>query len=233
MPLHAPDVPAAIVLGLLGGTHCIGMCGGISAALAFALGPEVPAWRRYLLLGGYNAGRLAGYALLGAVFAGLTGGIAGSGGLSLLRVLAGLLLVAMGCALGGWFNALAPLERIGQRAWAALQPLARRLLPVNRLWKTLVAGLFWGWLPCGLVYSTLAWASVSGSAGRGAALMLGFGIGTLPAVLATGVFGDALRRQLQRRGLRRLAGIAVIAFGMWTLAAVLLPWHGAAVHHHG
>lgn len=230
---HSPEIATAFVLGLLGSTHCIGMCGGISAALAFALGPGTSSVRRYLLLGGYNAGRIFGYALLGAVFAGVAGGIAGSDGMRALRIVAGLLLILMGCSLAGWFNALALLERAGYGAWGRLQRFATRLLPVDRLYKALLAGLFWGWLPCGLVYSTLAWASASGSAARGAVLMLAFGAGTLPAVLASGVFGDALRRMLQRRGLRRLAGVAVIAFGVWTLAAVLLPTHGAHAHHPG
>ncbi|MCG3169643.1 MAG: hypothetical protein CALGDGBN_01165 [Pseudomonadales bacterium] len=228
-----PDIATAFTLGLLGGTHCLGMCGGIGAALAFALGPGVSTPRRYLLLGGYNTGRIFGYALLGAAFAGAAGGLAGHAGMGGLRVLAGLLLVAMGCALGGWFNALAPLERAGHAVWSRVQGRAARLLPVDRLPKALLAGLFWGWLPCGLVYSTLAWASASGSAVRGALLMAAFGAGTLPAVLASGVFGNALRRQLQRRGLRRLAGAAVIAFGAWTLAVVLLPAPGGHAHHHG
>ncbi len=229
----APDLATAFTLGLLGGTHCIGMCGGIGAALAFALGPGISMPRRYLLLGGYNAGRLLGYALLGAALAGVAGGLAGSAGMGALRVLAGLLLVAMGCALGGWFNALGPLERAGHGVWSRVQSLAAGLLPVDRLPKALLAGLFWGWLPCGLVYSTLAWASASGSASQGALLMATFGAGTLPAVLASGVFGNALRRQLQRRGLRRLAGAAVIAFGVWTLAAALLPALVGHAHHHG
>lgn len=228
-----PDIATAFMLGLLGGTHCIGMCGGISAALAFALAPATSAPRRYLLLGGYNAGRIAGYALLGAAFAGAAGGLAGNAGMGALRVLAGLLLVGMGGALGGWFNALAPLERAGHRLWSRVQGRAAGLLPVDRLPKALLAGLCWGWLPCGLVYSTLAWASASGSATRGALLMAAFGAGTLPAVLASGVFGNALRRQLQRRGLRRLAGATVIAFGVWTLTAVLLPAPGGHAHHHG
>ncbi len=230
---HSPEITTAFVLGLLGGTHCIGMCGGISAALAFALGPGTSTARRYLLLGGYNAGRIFGYALLGAVFAGVAGGIAGSDGMRVLRTVAGVLLILMGCSLGGWFNALALLERAGYGAWARVQRFAARLLPVDRLYKALLAGLFWGWLPCGLVYSTLAWASASGSAARGGALMLAFGAGTLPAVLASGVFGDTLRRMLQQRGLRRLAGVTVIAFGAWTIIAALLPVHGVHAHHHG
>lgn len=231
-----PELATAFVLGLLGTPHCVGMCGGISAALAFALGPDISRRRRYLLLAGYNVGRISGYALLGAILAGTAGGIAasaGDAGMLPLRLLAGVLLILMGCTLGGWYNALAPLERVGYGAWARIQRRAARLLPVNRLYKTLFAGLLWGWLPCGLVYSTLAWASASGSATRGAALMAAFGAGTLPAVFASGVFGDVLRRKLQQRGLRRLAGAAVIVFGIWTLAAVLLPMHGGHLHHHG
>lgn len=230
---QAPELATAFVLGLLGSPHCIGMCGGISAALAFALGPGISTPRRWLLLGTYNVGRISSYALLGGIFAGAAAGIVGSSSLYLLRIVAGVLLILMGCTLGGWYNALAAVERLGMGAWAHIQRFAHGLLPVRQLHKAFFAGLLWGWLPCGLVYSTLAWASASGSGVRGAALMAAFGAGTLPAVFASGVLGNTLRQTLQRRGLRRLAGAAVIVFGVWTLLAVLLPMHGGHAHHHG
>ena len=229
---NPPELLAALVLGLLGSTHCIGMCGGISGALAFALGRDVGPARRYLLLTGYSLGRIMSYALMGALFAGAAGGLAGDGGMRVLRVLAGVLLVLMGCYLAGWLNALALLERAGHGVWRRVQGVAARMMPVDRLHKALLAGMAWGWLPCGLVYSTLSWAGTSGSAAQGALLMATFGLGTLPAVVASGALAAELRALLQRRGLRVIAGLLVIAFGLWTLAIALPPGQDPHAHHH-
>ena len=148
-------------------------------------------------------------------------------------IVAGVLLVLMGCYLAGWLNALALLERAGHGMWRHVQGVAARLMPVDRLHKALLAGMAWGWLPCGLVYSTLTWAGTSGSAARGALLMLAFGLGTLPAVVASGALANELRALLQRRGLRVIAGLLVIAFGVWTLAIALPHGQGPhALHHH-
>ena len=227
-----PGILSALLLGLLGSTHCIGMCGGISGALAFALGPNLRPVRRYALLTGYSIGRITSYAIMGALFAGAAGGVAGDGGMRVLRIVAGVLLVLMGCYLAGWLNALALLERAGHGAWRHVQGMAARLMPVDRLHKALLAGMAWGWLPCGLVYSTLTWAGTSGNAARGALLMLAFGLGTLPAVVASGALANELRALLQRRGLRVIAGLLVIAFGMWTLAIALPPGQDPHAHHH-
>ncbi len=229
---NPPELLAALMLGLLGSTHCIGMCGGISAALAFALGRDVGPARRYLLLTGYSLGRITSYALMGALFGGIAAELAGQGGMRALRIAAGVLLVLMGLYLAGWLNALALLERAGHGAWRRVQGLAAHLMPVDRLHKALFAGMAWGWLPCGLVYSTLGWASTSGSAAQSALLMLAFGLGTLPAVVASGALAAELRALLQRRGLRVVAGLLVIAFGVWTLAIALPLGQDPHAHHH-
>ena len=228
-----PEILSALLLGLLGSTHCIGMCGGISGALAFALGPNLGPARRYALLTGYSLGRIMSYAMMGALLGGTAGGLAGDGGMRVLRIVAGALLVLMGCYLAGWLNTLALLERAGHGVWRHVQGLAARLIPVDRLHKALLAGMAWGWLPCGLVYSALAWAGTSGSTARGALLMLAFGLGTLPAVVASGALAAELRALLQRRELRVIAGLLVIAFGAWTLTIALpLGQDPHALHHH-
>ena len=129
-------------------------------------------------------------------------------------------------------DALALLERAGHGVWRHVQVRAARLLPIDSAPKALLAGAAWGWLPCGLVYSTLAWTASSASAPRGALLMLAFGVGTMPAVIASGVLAAQLRALLHRRGLRIVAGLLVIAFGTWTLAVVLLAGgHDRHPHH--
>jgi hypothetical protein len=86
----------------------------------------------------------------------------------------------------------------------------------------MVAGLFWGWLPCGLVYSILVSAFAAGSGTGGAALMLAFGMGTLPNLLLMGVFATQLRRFLQNRIVRMVAGLMVAGFGVWGILRPLL-----------
>lgn len=172
----------------------------------------------------YNAGRIASYTAAGAL-----AGALGSTALLLRHVLpvqqvafvaANLLLIAMGLYLTGLLRSVAVLELAGQRLWRALRPLASRLLAADRLRTAFAAGLVWGWVPCGMVYGVLIAALVSGSAGQGAALMLAFGLGTLPNLLAIGWSAHVARRWLERRALRIAAGALVIAFGIAGLARI-------------
>jgi len=217
------SLASAFVVGLLGGVHCVGMCGGIVTALTFGLPAErrerVAAMLPFLLA--YNAGRIASYTLAGALM--------GGAGMLLARlapvqtaqrtllVVAGLFMVAMGLYIAGWWTGLGRLERAGGLLWRRLEPYGRRLLPVRRPAQALALGTLWGWLPCGLVYSTLVWAVSAGGAAQGAALMLAFGLGTLPNLLLMGAAAGAVARLAQRPLVRQAAGAAVLLFGAWTL----------------
>ncbi len=204
---------ALFLIGLLGGTHCIGMCGGIVSALSMGDGS------RPSLHLAYNAGRIASYGVAGAI-AGAMGGatIALSGQLPariFLFLLANLMLIALGLYLMGLSQALAFSERFGQKLWRHLQPLTKRFLPVRTVAQAFPLGLLWGWLPCGLVYSALITALTSGSALRGAGMMLAFGLGTLPNLLLAGLLAARLKAYAANRGVRTLAGLLVLAFGLW------------------
>ncbi len=214
---------ALFLVGLLGGTHCVGMCGGIVGALSMG-GPP-----RLSLHLAYNLGRIVSYGLAGAL-AGTLGALSLtlSGQLPLrlaLHVVANLMLIALGLYLFGITRALAFTERLGQNLWKRIQPLSRRFLPAKTVADALPLGLLWGWLPCGLVYSALATALTAGSAGRGALLMLAFGAGTLPNLLLAGLLLARLRGFVQRPLVRSLAGLIVAGFGCWGLYGVwrLLP----------
>ncbi|MFZ4536318.1 sulfite exporter TauE/SafE family protein [Propionivibrio sp.] len=206
---------ALFLIGLLGGTHCIGMCGGIVGALSMG------ADSRPSLHLAYNAGRVISYALAGAIAGAL-------GGASLvlsdqlpvrviLFVLANLMLVALGLYLIGVTRALAFTESLGQKLWRHLQPLSRRFLPARSVAQAFPLGLLWGWLPCGLVYSALVTAMTSGSAVQGAGMMLAFGAGTLPNLLLAGLLAVRLKAYAANRVLRTVAGLLVISFGLWGL----------------
>jgi sulfite exporter TauE/SafE len=218
-----PQLLSAMILGLLGGGHCLGMCGGLMGALTLAIPLEQRHWRLRLLLA-YNAGRLLSYALAGLLF-GLAGWALASGPLAiLLRGGAGLLLIGMGLYLAGWWRGLTRLETLGQGLWRQLQPLARRLMPINRPSRALLFGALWGWLPCGLVYSTLLWAASQGNALHSTALMLAFGVGTLPVLLASGLAAEQLASLLRQSRIRLGAGLLVMLFGLWTLPGPHQSW---------
>lgn len=214
---------SAFLIGFLGSTHCLGMCGGIASSLSLAL-PVGPGYRRrqVSLLAGYNLGRILSYSLIGLI-AGLPGalltqGVPGAG--MVLRTLAGVVLILLGLAVGQWWQGIMSLERIGAPLWQRLAPLTQRFMPVDRLSRALPLGLLWGWLPCGLVYSTLAWALTQGDAVLSGLLMFAFGLGTVPAMVATGLLANRITRLRQSTAFRRVTGLALVVFGLWTIPLI-------------
>lgn len=220
-------------VGLAGSVHCIGMCGGIVGALSAAQGPArrvipiAPAAASTILpraLDGlarvfaYNAGRIASYMLAGAVAGGLAGGAVSLARLTSIQTAglwaANLMLAALGLYLMDAWRGLARLEAAGGLLWRRVQPLMQPLLPMDTPAKALALGALWGWLPCGMVYSVLLTAMLSGSAGSGAAVMLAFGLGTLPMLLTLGLAGTRVRAYMQQRPVRIACGLLVLGFGL-------------------
>lgn len=225
------NLVSAFMLGLLGSGHCLGMCGGLMGALSLGAAPGKASRARVLL--GYNLGRVSSYGMAGLFLGGAGWALGGALGPLPLRLLAGALLVCMGCYLAGWWHGLLALERLGQGLWQHLRPFSSRLLPVRSVGSAWLLGALWGWLPCGLVYSTLAWAAAQGSAWRSASLMLAFGLGTLPLLLLSATASVQARRQLSGKRLRTAMGVLVIAFGSWTLLADLYQGPAGPHQHHG
>jgi sulfite exporter TauE/SafE len=215
---------ALFLVGLLGGTHCVGMCGGIVGALSLG----APArWSMHLA---YNAGRILSYGVAGAL-----AGALGAASLALdgpapvrlaLYLLANLMLVALGLYLLGVTRALAFTERAGQHLWRHIQPLTRRFVPAKTVAQAFPLGVLWGWLPCGLVYSALATALGAGSPGRGGLLMLAFGLGTLPNLLLAGILLARINEFVRRPLVRIASGLLVLGFGIYGLIGLmrLLHW---------
>lgn len=219
----APQLVSALILGLLGGGHCLGMCGGLMGALTLAI-PAEQRGRRVRLLLGYNLGRIFSYAAAGLLI-GLAGwAVASSPAAMALRVVAALLLICMGLYLAGWWSGLTRIEALGRGLWRFIQPLTRRFMPVSSVPRALILGALWGWLPCGLVYSTLLWAASQGNALDSALLMFAFGLGTWPVLLATGLAAERLTALLRKRGVRIAGGLLVILFGLWTLPGPHQAW---------
>jgi len=209
---------SAFLVGLLGGVHCVGMCGGIVGAFSMQLShrgyasgtQNLQAW----LL--YHSGRLLSYSIAGMLAGGL-------GDLFLntdlryaqhvLLLLAGLMMVALGLYLAGWWFGLEYVERLGSLLWKRVQPLSGRLTPALTPARMILMGVLWGWLPCGLVYSVLIWSISAGSMARGGLMMLAFGLGTLPLMLSISLSATHWFRHLQHPTVRRVAGVLVIAYG--------------------
>ncbi len=222
---------SAFVVGLLGGVHCIGMCGGIISALTLGIqrkdesaSPDNTATLFPYLLS-YNVARITSYAIAGFIFGGLgawlTNLIMFNQAQLVLKVVAGVFLIALGLYLANWWRGLSYLERVGNGLWRIIEPYARKFIPIKNKRQAFVAGLLWGWLPCGLVYSILIWSLSSGSAIKGGLLMLSFGLGTLPSLLAMGLFATALKHFIQLWFVRILAALFIIGFGMYQIMVVI------------
>lgn len=220
---------AALLVGLAGGVHCAGMCGGIVTALSLArAGERAPV--RFALA--YNAGRLSSYAIAGAV-----AGLLGQGGLALrgnlaihqgLFAFASLALIASGLYLTGVGALVRRLEAAGSVIWRRIEPWSRPLFPVVSTPRALALGALWGWLPCGMVYGVLLLALAAGSPLWGALTMLAFGFGTLPNLLAVAF---AARRTLGRAVAprwRMAAGLVVIGLGLYGFAQLAAHQAGFA-----
>jgi uncharacterized protein len=216
-----------LIMGLVSSAHCVGMCGGIMGALTMAI-PANAQQKRWAILVAYNLGRIFSYAVMGFLAGLLAEQFSVLGGVSVLRIVAGLLLVAMGLYLANWWRGLTYLEKVGGYLWKYLQPIGKPLLPVDRLTKAVMLGAIWGWLPCGLVYAALALAMTQPAPLLGAGAMLAFGIGTLPAVLVAGVMAQWLTKMLQQKQIRIGLGLLLIVYGLWTLMGGL----GSQHHHH-
>jgi sulfite exporter TauE/SafE len=195
------------------------MCGGISAALAATTQKPIA-----LLL--YSIGRLMSYTLLGGMIGGAVAtSVDVSGwnqGLNTLRIVAGVLMVLLGLYIAGWYKGISVIEKAGRGIWRLLSPLAQKLMPLRNSAYALPLGMIWGWLPCGLVYSMLSWAAMSGSALGGAQTMLAFGLGTLPAMLSLAFFAQHVHKVTSAIWVRKTGGILLIALGLYTALNVVI-----------
>ncbi len=235
--IELTQLGSAFALGLAGAGHCLGMCGGIAAALN--LGGQ----RNSAVTLSYHGGRIASYTALGALLGFAAGSIDISAWTLGLRYLAGVLLIGMGLSIAGWWHGMARLERAGAVLWQPVQKLSSRWLPVRHWRQGFALGLCWGLMPCGLIYSSLAWAATAQSAAASALMMLCFGLGTLPAMLATSLGADRLQGFLRRRGLKLVIAVLLLISGAWTLYQTAAHGnhasHGAqgqsekAHQHHG
>lgn len=231
----AISLSAAFIAGVAGSAHCFAMCGGLAGAFGMrvrssataasnAFGNALP----------YHAGRLSGYAVAGAV-SGLLGAtlqaildLARIG--AWLRTASGVLLLLIALRMLSPWNPLRWLETWGAKFWRRLQPLTRKTTALSGNAQAIALGFLWGWLPCGLVYSMLLFAALSGRAVDGAAILLAFGLGTLPSMLTSSVLASQAQHLLRSRWPRFASGALLLALGVWMIW-ISLPAAGHAHHH--
>lgn len=208
----------AFLMALLGGTHCFGMCGGIVGALSMGTMPNQASPLQQLpLLFAYNIGRISSYVVAGVIVGSFSAGAYWLGDQQSvqqwLKVMAALFMILLGLYIANIWMILAKTEVIGKQAWRHIEPFGRRFIPVKRVSQALPLGIIWGWLPCGLVYNALILALTTGDAVNGGLIMLSFGLGTLPALLAMGLFANQLAKWVRQPMVKRLAGGIIIIFG--------------------
>ena len=227
-----PIVTAAFLAGFLGSAHCLGMCAGISGL--FAVNANIGTLRHALPLAiAYNSGRVLTYVLLGVIVASF-GGMLVESRPTLARpilLITGALIILIGLQVAFNWRLLNSIEKMGGVLWQKISPLAKRLVPVTSLPRALGLGLLWGWLPCGLVYSVLLIAATSSTPVAGAATMLAFGLGTMPAMVMTGVGAAKLSAVTQKRGTRLGLGLLIVTLGVLTIIMPVTAWLSPAPHH--
>ena len=222
----AISLSAAFVAGLSGSVHCFAMCGGLASALSMRTRSLSRSPRQSFALACLTqSGRIVSYAMVGAL-----AGAAGSFLSTLmdwvhvaqwLRVFAGILLVAMALRIALRWNAFAWLERAGGLLWSRYLSkfMSARTTTQRGVGQSILLGMAWGWLPCGLVYSMALFAAFAGNALQGAMVMLAFGAGTLPSMLSSALLAGQLARALNHPRLRWLAAALLAVFGAWTMVA--------------
>jgi len=225
VPRQEPELRSSIVVfplaSLMATVHAPSSTLSPSAMPGSSANQVLIAARQQLpLVCAFNAGRIFSYVAAGAAVGAFSSGM----GAWLMRdamplrlslfIVANLVMLMTGLYIAGWTRGLAPLERVGQYFWQKISPWATRLLPVKNAQQAAVLGALWGWIPCGLVYAMLVVALASGNAVSGAAIMLGFGLGTLPAMTAAGILSAQMKSWLRNRRLRVIAGIAVMVMAL-------------------
>lgn len=210
-------VLALALFGLVGGTHCVAMCGPLAGLFSSRL--EARGLRRVLALGTFHGGRLGAYALLGVVAS-----MWGAAGLSVwpplgagIRVLAAGLVVLYGLRFAGVLtpgSSGTSRSPLGALVGGPVRRALGGLLPLSSLPRAFGAGALWALIPCGLVYSALAICASVGEPASGALGMLAFGLGALPWLLFVDVLAGFAKRLAARPWARRTAGVVVVSLGV-------------------
>lgn len=198
----------ALLLGLLGSLHCIGMCGPI--AFMLPLNRQTP-WRGGLQLGLYHAGRLFAYGLIGFVFGLIGKGLYLFGFQQKLSIVLGAVMILLVLVPGSTFRSWKPARPV-YRLLGKLQSAMGSRLRGGDPDAFLSVGFLNGFLPCGLVYMALVGAMAMASAPLGALYMMVFGLGTVPLMSGAALMGRLFKTRLP--AVRRWIPVFVVLIGL-------------------
>ncbi|WP_444994049.1 sulfite exporter TauE/SafE family protein [Aliikangiella sp. IMCC44359] len=218
---------SALILGLMGAGHCLSMCGGIISSLSIATDNKHNKWTKII---SYQLGRILSYFLFGLVAGWIGYQTNKFTSLPILQTLSGVLLILMGLYISRIWMFISHLEKAGKIIWDKISPLSKYLLPVTSIKQALLLGALWGWLPCGLVYTSLSYALTTAHPISSGLFMLVFGIGTLPATLLAGAASVSLKNWLNKNTVRLASAFILISFGCYILITLYLT--GESHHHH-
>jgi Uncharacterized conserved protein len=221
---------SAFLAGVIGGPHCMMMCGGFVAALSSVNSPVAVVSqndrrassknRNAWLLLVTHLGRIISYVLVGTLL-GLLGQWAFGYLLEMQRVmatLAAVVLIALAIMIARGSSGWVFLERAGLKLYQKIMPrFAAHTQNQNGVLSRFVLGLLWGMTPCGLVYGIFPLALLAGGAWQGALVMLAFGLGTLPNLLLAGLALQHFGQWLRRRAVRYTAAAVIAGFALWGL----------------
>lgn len=205
---------SGVLIGLAGAGHCLGMCGGLASMLSVGQNSNA------VKIVAYNLGRVLSYSLFALILAStLHFGFSDyySSLMVPLRTFAGVLLIFMGLYLCGLSRLILKIESLGRHLWHLIQPVAKSFLPIQNPAQAFAAGMVWGWLPCGLVYSTVLWATSLGSIPLSMTAVAGFAVGTLPAMLLAGLFAQQMKALWQQLYLKWIFGLLIIFYGLYSI----------------
>ena len=203
-------------MGLLSGGHCIAMCGSLSMALGFS----IPNTKPYLIYASIiGVCRILGYAFIGLIMSLLAQSIVSltNGGVFFLSILSSILMIGIGFHIAGINSMILVTEKMGAIVQPFLSPLKKRLLPIDSLFKCALYGFFWGFLPCGLVYTALSLAITSENPVSAAVTMFAFGLGTLPLVTGMTSINSKLNSILKKSYVRLSLGLIIILMASYQL----------------
>lgn len=204
----------AFLMGFLGSGHCVAMCGSLSMALGFSV-PKEKSFFLYSIL--ISIGRIFGYGFIGLIvnfFAQSVVSIT-QGGVLYLTLLSSILMFGIGLHIANINSFVLKTEFIGKWFQPFIDPIKSKILPINTPLKCLLYGLFWGFLPCGLVYTALSLAITSPSPLTGFSVMFIFGIGTLPTLVGLTLINAKLNSIFNHSYVRFILGLSVIIMAIW------------------
>lgn len=202
----SPEILTSFFVGLFGSLHCIGMCGPIAIALPVPNSTNLSFVAGRLL---YNLGRVVTYSFLGAVFGLLGSRLVISGFQQSVSITLGIAIVIV-VLIPPSFKAKITQHKIIQKITAPLKSGISDLFKRGTFSAMFLIGILNGFLPCGLVYVALAGAIASGDAISGSAVMILFGLGTIPAMFAATIFGKFININLRRKINRAIPVFALV-----------------------